>query len=99
MTSIVDMIRKLEQKEKEPQDSSDIDGDQQMVKEWVRTLDDLLLQHYLIHSKDVRTCPNKDCSYAGLVEIDPDTERIECSNPLQCEKCDTKWKDPLQRET
>ena len=58
-----------------------------------------MLKHYLVNCQDVRTCPNTQCGYAGLVCIDPDTEMIECTQPLECPKCLTLWKDPLQEVT
>ena len=61
-------------------------------------LDELLLKHYLINCTDVRFCPNAKCEYAGYVQIDEDTRRIECREALSCEMCDTQWRDPLLRE-
>ena len=57
------------------------------------------LKHYLIREEDVRSCPNEGCTYAGFVNIDPASERIECASPFECAKCDRAWVDPLQRVT
>ena len=54
------------------------------------------MQHYVIHGEDVRACPNEKCGYAGIVQLNPDSQRIDCADPLECEKCGTKWKDPMQ---
>ena len=59
----------------------------------------LLLKKALITSDDIRNCPNANCSFAGYVPIDPDSGAIECTKPFKCEKCDTEWLDPLQRQT
>ena len=64
----------------------------------MQELDELQLRHFLINCKDVRFCPNAKCGYAGHVEINEDTQRIECSEALTCEKCGIKWRDPLLRE-
>lgn len=58
----------------------------------------LLMQHYVIHCDDVRVCPNASCGYAGIVPLNPDSQRIECSEPLECLQCGTAWRDPLQVE-
>ena len=42
------------------------------------------MRHYLINSDEVRYCPNAECGYAGVIHIDPDTDRIECNMPLEC---------------
>ena len=57
------------------------------------------MRHYLINNDEVRHCPNAQCDYAGLVEIDYYTGRIECETPLECPECETTWKDPLQKVT
>ena len=56
------------------------------------------MRHYLINTVDIRICPNDKCGYAGIVDINANTERIECTQPLACSKCETTWRDPLQRE-
>ena len=53
------------------------------------------MRHALIHDAEVRFCLNKACQFAGTVSIDPESERIECSEPYECEKCGTKRQDPL----
>ena len=60
------------------------DDEEATLKQWTDELCDLQLNHYLIHKSDVRKCPNSECAYAGTVEIDTATERIECLQPLQC---------------
>ena len=65
-------------------------------KELVETLDGLLVRHALIHDTEVRFCPNKACQYAGTVCVDSESETIECTRPFECEKCGTRWRDPLQ---
>ena len=57
------------------------------------------LRHYLINNEDVRLCPRENCGYAGLVDIDIDTDRIECISQLECAKCGIKWYDPMQGVT
>ena len=52
----------------------------------------------MINCKDVRFCPNAKCGFAGYVSINVSTRRIECSEALSCEMCDTQWRDPLLRE-
>jgi len=52
----------------------------------------------MITSPDVRSCPNSECDYMGIVQIDPITEQIECTEPFTCDKCDQQWRDPLQRQ-
>ena len=46
----------------------------------------------------MRFCPAKNCGYAGIINIDNNSGHIECDENLTCEKCDLKWKDPLQRK-
>lgn len=75
------------------------DNFDQHINEQISELNGLLLKHYVIHTTDVRICPNSECGFAGMIPLDPDSERIECSEPLECQKCGTKWRDPLQRES
>ena len=65
------------------------------VEESVRELDELLLKHYLVNASDVRFCPDQECRFAGIVQIDGVSERIECSEALQCTKCSRQWRDGL----
>jgi len=65
---------------------------------WIQILTELLLNHNLIHSKDVRQCPEENCGFAGIVDINSLSDRIECFEPFSCSKCGKEWKDPLQRE-
>lgn len=62
-------------------------------------LSNISLRHYLVNNTDVRSCPRQECGYAGLVEVDRDTEIIECTTSLECLKCGAKWMDPLQGTT
>ena len=52
-------------------------------------------QHYLMHGKDIRKCPSKDCKEVGFL---PPLVKgvIQCSEPFKCSSCNTSWKDPLQ---
>ena len=61
------------------------------LRAWIEELSELQLRHYLIHRDDVRSCPNNACHYSGTVVIDADTDQIECTAPLQCPECLTKW--------
>jgi len=66
---------------------------------WIEMMNGLLLRHLLIHSQDVRFCPKSGCGYAGTITLDPKSGRIECNQPICCDKCDGTWRDPLQRQT
>ena len=68
-----------------------------IIKAQIKVLDKMLLKHCLINSKDVRACPNVECDYAGLVDINSQSGRIECGDMLVCQKCETAWMDPQQR--
>ena len=72
-------------------------AERKQLQEQVLFLNELQLKHYLINGGDVVHCPNSECGYAGVVTIDEQSERIECSAPFVCSKCDTEWRDPLQR--
>lgn len=73
--------------------------EKKQLDEWISEISGLLLKHYIINDSNVRTCPNSACGYAGSVDIDEFTGRIECVTPLQCLKCETTWMDPLQEYT
>ena len=53
------------------------------------------MKHYTVNTEDIRTCPNQGCDYAGIVVVDPASNRIECNEFLECPKCGFKWNDPL----
>jgi hypothetical protein len=61
------------------------------------SIDDLLLDRYLVATEDVRKCPQKDCTGAGTLP-ERQGQYIYCNDYLKCEKCGHGWKDPLQRE-
>ena len=46
-----------------------------------------MLQKYLTNSKDVRRCPGKNCSFAGIIPP------RACKMPFECSKCKNNWTD------
>ena len=52
------------------------------------TISDLLTKNYCRRNKEIRFCPNKGCDYAGIISTK------SCKTPLQCTKCNFKWRDP-----
>lgn len=54
-------------------------------------IDNALLQVYLNKAKDIRRCPNQNCSYAGIIQA-----WSKCSENLKCSSCDTEWRDKQQ---
>jgi len=52
-------------------------------------ISDALFKSYLRKTKDIRPCPNPQCSYAGMINLE---ER--CHENLICDVCQTSWRDP-----
>jgi len=63
----------------------------QLTKEHQARVNEELFQAYLNNQQDVRRCPQKNCSYAGIITAKP------CSKDLQCELCSTTWGDKIQQ--
>ncbi len=51
-------------------------------------MDEVLLQVYFSKQCDIRKCPNFNCSFAGIIDT-----KSPCTFPLQCDLCETKWRD------
>lgn len=67
-----------------------------MILDLMNKLNDAALNHYLVQATDVRKCPNSDCSYSGIVVFsNNENDFIDCCDEFVCEKCNTRWRDPL----
>ena len=58
------------------------DQEDEKLSQYINDLNELQFKHYLAHCEDVRKCPKVECGYAGTVEINKDTDRIECTAPF-----------------
>jgi len=50
-------------------------------------INEALFQVYIINEKDIRKCPNSNCSYAGMIS------KLNCKYPFGCVIFGTQWKD------
>jgi hypothetical protein len=57
--------------------------------ESLQLINDALFKAYLRKTKDIRPCPNSQCSYAGMINLGD-----RCKENLKCEMCETTWRDP-----
>jgi len=51
---------------------------------------DKLVNVYICNQSDIRSCPNSNCSNAGIITPFP------CYESLECDCCNYKWKDISQ---
>ena len=61
---------------------------QRMPLSTQQKMDEALLQVYFSKEKDIRKCPNSNCTYAGIINT-----KSSCTSPLQCDLCGTQWRD------
>jgi len=58
-----------------------------------KKINEALFQVYLVNEKDIRKCPNPNCSYAGIIG------KLNCKFPFECPLCGAQWKDCQQPVT
>ena len=51
------------------------------------------LTHYSHHARDVRKCPNGECSNFGVIPLKA------CKDSLKCDQCATEWREALNYST
>ena len=59
-----------------------------LSKESLNIINDSLLTSYMQNTKDITSCPNSNCTYSGIIDLDS-----KCKNNLICEICKTEWRD------
>ena len=59
-----------------------------LSKENLDIINDSLLTSYMQNTKDITSCPNSNCSYSGIIDLD-----TKCKKNLICEICKTEWRD------
>jgi len=57
------------------------------------TISNLLLTVYVKKTLDIRSCPNTNCKYAGIIDLN-----ACCQEYLQCKNCETKWREKIHLE-
>ena len=57
------------------------------------TISSLLLTVYVKKTLDIRTCPNSDCKYAGIIDL-----TACCQDYLTCKACDASWREKVHLE-
>jgi len=49
---------------------------------------EVLLNNYLVRTKDIGKCPKESCQYAGVLD-----SSLFCSSAIECPACNYKWKE------
>jgi hypothetical protein len=60
---------------------------QNLSKDKIESISDILTFKYLCKNKDIQKCPKSDCTYAGYLDAN-----TYCRKAIVCEICNTEWK-------